>query len=98
MSSMLVRRVVIRGRVQRVGYRNWTEFTAIRAGLAGWVRNRLDGSVEAVFAGSADSVEAMITACRGGPAKAQVDSIEIAVAGADDLVQGSSGFTVLPTL
>ena len=52
MSGLTIRRVVVRGRVQGVGYRAWTEDTAILNGLDGWVRNRRDGAVEAVFAGS----------------------------------------------
>ena len=63
----LIRHVVIRGRVQGVGYRAWTEYTAIDHGLDGWVRNRRDGSVEAVFAGTSDAVADMIEACRRGP-------------------------------
>ena len=51
MSGVIIRRVVVRGRVQGVGYRAWTEDTAILNGLDGWVRNRRDGTVEAVFAG-----------------------------------------------
>ena len=63
----VVRHVVIRGRVQRVGYRAWTEHVALQRGLEGWVRNRIDGSVEAVFCGPATVVEGMIEACRRGP-------------------------------
>ena len=51
MSTQAIRHVVIRGRVQGVGYRAWTEYTALDHGLEGWVRNRRDGAVEAVFAG-----------------------------------------------
>ena len=59
--------VTIRGRVQGVGFRAWTELTALERGLEGWVRNRRDGSVEALFVGSADAVAAMVAACRHGP-------------------------------
>ncbi|MGB6967308.1 MAG: acylphosphatase, partial [Xanthobacteraceae bacterium] len=52
------RHVVVRGRVQGVGYRAWTEYTALTRGLKGWVRNRRDGSVEAVFIGEDEAVEA----------------------------------------
>ena len=65
-------RVVVRGRVQGVWYRGWTVAEAGARGLAGWVRNRSDGTVEAVFAGSAEAVEAMVAACRRGPPAAQV--------------------------
>jgi len=68
--------VVIRGRVQGVGYRVWTEVTALERGIEGWVRNRRDGSVEAVFAGDAEVVAAMILACNMGPPGSRVDHIE----------------------
>jgi acylphosphatase len=72
----IVRHVIVRGRVQRVGYRAWTEHMALQRGLEGWVRNRHDGSVEAVFAGPAAVVEAMVEACRCGPPGAQVEAVE----------------------
>lgn len=74
------RRVVrarIRGRVQGVWYRGWTVKEAARQGLNGWVRNRADGSVEAVFAGPAERVEAMLAACRKGPPLAGVTGIAV---------------------
>ena len=61
--------VTIRGRVQGVGYRYWLEQGAIARGLEGWVRNRRDGSVEALFAGPPDAVSAMIASCWHGPAR-----------------------------
>ena len=64
--------------MQRVGYRAWTEHMALQRGLEGWVRNRRDGTVEAVFAGPASVVEAMIEACRRGPPGAQVDALDAA--------------------
>lgn len=72
----VVRQVVIRGRVQGVGFRYWTMREAIRLGVGGWVRNRRDGSVEALFAGSAEAVAEMTARCRGGPEFARVDEIE----------------------
>ncbi|MCC7045556.1 MAG: acylphosphatase [Alphaproteobacteria bacterium] len=69
-------RVLIQGKVQGVWYRAWTTEQATGRGLSGWVRNRLDGSVEALFHGPAEAVEAMIAACREGPPKARVDHIE----------------------
>jgi acylphosphatase len=69
-------RAEIRGRVQGVGYRAWTAERARALGLAGWVRNRADGSVEAVFAGPADAVERMLADCRSGPPAARVDAVE----------------------
>jgi acylphosphatase len=95
----IVRRVVVRGRVQGVGYRAWTEHTALRRGLEGWVRNRSDGSVEAVFAGPATVVEAMIEACRRGPPGAQVHALEQREGGLDEVALRRRGemFSVLPT-
>ncbi|WP_181701929.1 acylphosphatase [Chthonobacter albigriseus] len=69
--------VLISGRVQGVGYRAWTEWKARQLGLSGWVRNRRSGAVEAVFGGSAEAVDAMLAACRSGPAAARVKEIEI---------------------
>ena len=70
------RHVVVRGRVQGVGYRAWAERAALSRGLTGWVRNRRDGSVEAVFIGEEDAVAAMVEACRAGPAGAFVDTLD----------------------
>jgi acylphosphatase len=96
----IIRRVVVRGRVQGVGYRAWTEDTAILNGLDGWVRNRRDGAVEAVFAGPATAVDAMIEACRRGPDAAHVETVEQHDASPDELAmrRGSDGFSVLPTV
>jgi acylphosphatase len=71
-----IRHVTIRGRVQGVGFRYWTRRTATARGLKGWVRNRRDGSVEAVFAGDEQAVADMIKLCRRGPEGARVDSID----------------------
>lgn len=68
-------RVVIFGRVQGVWYRNWTVGEARTRGLDGWVRNRADGTVEALFSGLEPSVREMIDACRQGPPLAKVDAI-----------------------
>ena len=80
------------GRVQGVRYRAWTEKEASRRGLRGWVRNRTDGSVEAVFAGERMQVEAMLEACRIGPPAARVTDIDIQAL--EEYVEGS--FQVLP--
>jgi acylphosphatase len=95
-----IRHVVIRGRVQRVGFRAWIERTALADGLQGWVRNRSDGTVEAVFAGSPAQVEAMLRACNEGPRSAQVDAVEELESAPDDLagVRPGERFSVLPTL
>jgi len=69
------RRVVIEGRVQGVWFRGWTSGEARRLNIQGWVRNRPDGTVEALFAGTKADVAAIITACRQGPPAARVDAI-----------------------
>jgi acylphosphatase len=96
----MARHVIIRGRVQGVGYRAWTEDTARHLGLQGWVRNRRDGSVEALFAGSREMVEAMIAACRHGPPGARIDTLDQWDASVTALAQRRAGesFSVLPTL
>lgn len=70
--------VVISGRVQGVGYRAWTRREAARRGLSGWVCNRRNGSVEAVFSGEAAVVGSMLVAVHSGPDGARVDSVEAA--------------------
>lgn len=69
-------RVRIYGRVQGVWYRGWAVGEARALGLDGWVRNRSDGSVEAVFHGSEAAVRAMIARCRQGPPAARVERVE----------------------
>jgi acylphosphatase len=69
--------VRIEGRVQGVGYRVWTQRVAAGLGLEGWVCNRRDGSVEAVFQGTDDEVEAMIERCRTGPSGSAVTRVEV---------------------
>ena len=95
----IIRHVLVKGRVQGVGYRVWTEHEAIRRGLAGWVRNRGDGSVEAVFSGSPDDVTAMIEALRQGPPGSRVEAIDQRDGDADELALARSGerFSVLST-
>ena len=98
--SIVIRRVIVRGRVQGVGYRAWTEDTAILNGLDGWVRNRRDGTVEAVLAGTREAVDGMIEACRRGPDSARVDAVDLYDAGPSELAMryGADGFSVLPTV
>lgn len=67
--------VSITGRVQGVGFRAWTEDAAAALGLRGWVRNRRDGSVEAVFSGSTEAVGEILERCLSGPRTARVDNI-----------------------
>jgi acylphosphatase len=95
-----IRRVMIRGRVQGVGYRAWVDHQARRFGLHGWVRNRRDGSVEAVFDGAGDIVARIIVSCRNGPPSARVDEVAEEAASADELGLRRPGeiFSVLPTI
>jgi len=69
-------RVVIHGRVHGVWFRSWTLDRAAACGLSGWVRNRRDGTVEALFAGEDAAIEAMIAACGEGPPAARVTRVE----------------------
>jgi len=86
-------RLRVTGRVQGVGYRIWATRTAAGLGLRGWVRNRFDGSVEALVTGAPDTVAALVEACRQGPNGARVASVTVADAEDD----GSLGFTALST-
>ena len=92
--------VTIRGRVQGVGYRAWVEHQATAARLEGWVRNRRDGSVEAVFAGPASVVAEMIAHCRHGPPSSRVEAVLNEPTGPDLLKMRApgEGFSVLPTV
>ena len=94
------RYVLIRGRVQGVGFRAWTEITAIEHGLQGWVRNRRDGAVEALFSGLEAAVLAMIDDCRAGPPGARVDFIDQREATADEVAlrRADELFSVLRTV
>src|SRR5229473_2055540 len=98
--SDAIRQVTMRGRVQGVGYRYWVEQQARARGLEGWVRNRRDGSVEALFAGPADVVSDVVALSRRGPSSARVDSVQEEPAGADALNFRRPGerFSVLPTI
>jgi len=87
----------VHGRVQGVGYRAFVEHEALRRGIEGWVGNCRDGSVEAVLAGDADAVAAMIEACRRGPMGARVDALDQRAGSEDDLKSRRAGelFSVL---
>ncbi|EEF42908.1 uncharacterized protein LOC8284487 isoform X1 [Ricinus communis] len=76
-SSTKTVRVMIKGRVQGVFYRNWTIENANQLGLKGWVRNRRDGSVEALFSGDSDKVQEMEQRCRHGPPDAMVTGLQV---------------------
>ena len=96
---MTVRHVVIRGRVQGVGYRAFVEDQALRLDVEGWVRNRRDGAVEAVFGGSEEAVAAALEACHRGPPAARVDAVEAEEGSSALLRQRRPGerFSVLAT-
>jgi acylphosphatase len=98
--SDTIRHVTVRGRVQGVGYRYFVEYEARARGLEGWVRNRRDGSVEALFSGPAEAVAAMIAACRRGPPSARVEALRDEAANPDMLKLREAGerFSVLPTV
>lgn len=98
--TVALRRVMICGRVQGVGYRAWVDQQSRRLGLNGWVRNRRDGSVEAVFEGEEKIVADMIAACRKGPVSSRVDHVIEEKANDDALRLRHPGeaFSVLPTI
>lgn len=100
MTAAVTRRVSVRGRVQGVGYRAFVEREALRAGVGGWARNRRDGSVEALFYGPPEVVDALIAACRKGPFAARVDSLDAQDAEPEAMKPRRPGelFSVLPTL
>jgi acylphosphatase len=77
MSERITRRVVVHGRVQGVGFREFMRREAVRHGVAGWVRNRRDGTVEAMISGPEEAVEAVIAWASHGPPSAQVTSIDV---------------------
>jgi acylphosphatase len=90
---MNCKRLIINGRVQGVGYRTWMVEEARSLGLSGWVRNRLDGSVEALVVGDTAAVEELLRLCRRGPRMAEVISIEEDLADPPDVF----GFRQVPT-
>jgi acylphosphatase len=95
----VIRHVVFRGQVQGVGFRAFVEFEAGRRNVEGWVRNRRDGTVEAVFSGLANAVETVIAACRKGPRSGRVDGVDQRDASAKELaLRGAESFAVLPTV
>jgi acylphosphatase len=96
---MSIGHIIVRGRVQGVGYRAFVEETALRLGLEGWVRNRRDGAVEAVFSGTETALAAAIEACRKGPRAARADVVDVEEGGADLLDRRRPGerFSVLAT-
>lgn len=87
---MIRRRVVVKGDVQGVFFRDSTRSRAESRGVAGWVANRPDGSVEAVFEGDEDAVDSMIEFARQGPRSAEVRDVQVD----DEEPEGLSGFEV----
>jgi acylphosphatase len=83
-------RAIVHGRVQGVFYRDTCRRVATDLGVAGWVRNRPDGTVEVVAEGERDAVDRLLAWCRTGPPSARVDRVEIA----DEPSVGESGFRV----
>jgi len=86
------RHLVVRGMVQGVGYRWSLSREARRLGVQGWVRNRPDGTVEAVAEGPDEAVAALVTWCRSGPGSAHVTGVEVT----DETPQGLAGFEIEP--
>ena len=89
---MVRQRVIVHGRVQGVWFRGSTEAQAQAAGVCGFVRNLPDGSVEAVFEGACDAVDAVVAFCRRGPRHARVQRVEVF----DEAPEGLQDFRVLP--
>ena len=90
MTGAVARRVVVHGRVQGVFFRDSARELARSRGLAGWVTNRDDGAVEALFEGDPDAVEAAVAWCREGPRDAVVERVDVE----DAAAEGLSGFQV----
>jgi len=84
------RRLVVYGHVQGVGFRYSVARAALTRGLAGWVANRADGTVEAVVEGEPEAVDALVRFCREGPRGAVVDRVEVE----DERPEGLAGFRV----
>jgi acylphosphatase len=90
MSEVVRRRVVVHGHVQGVFFRDTTRREAARRGVAGWVANRADGAVEAVFEGPAADVDALVGFAHEGPRGADVSRVDVA----EEAPEGLSGFDV----
>jgi acylphosphatase len=88
--EVIRRRVVVDGRVQGVFFRDSCQREAAARRLGGWVRNRNDGAVEAVFEGPADAVDAVVAWCRTGPPRARVDRVTVS----DEPPEGLTSFRV----
>jgi acylphosphatase len=89
-TELIRRRVVVRGRVQGVFFRDSVRRMAESQGASGWVTNRGDGAVEAVFEGEGDAVERLVEFCRRGPSRAEVERVEVS----EEEPEGLSGFAI----
>ncbi len=87
---MTRKRVVVSGQVQGVFFRDSARRRAEAAGVAGWISNRPDGAVEAVFEGDESAVDQLVDFCRRGPSRAEVSSIDVI----EERPEGLSGFQV----
>ena len=87
---MIRRRVVVHGFVQGVFFRDTVRRHALQAGVAGWVRNNREGTVEAVFEGEAERVERLVTLCHEGPRGARVDRVDVF----DEEPEGLASFVI----
>jgi acylphosphatase len=98
MESDRIVRLIVTGQVQGVGFRAFVAGMARARGIGGWVRNRRDGAVEAVLAGNADAVAAMISDIQAGPAAGDVDRVETMAEtpAPDERVRLFRGFVILP--
>ena len=88
---MIRRRVLVHGQVQGVFFRDTTRRLAVQRGVAGWVRNRADGAVEAVFEGEEEAVQALLRFCENGPSGASVERLETF----EEQGEGLTGFRVV---
>jgi acylphosphatase len=94
-----IKRLMIRGVVQKIGFRVWVEREALALGLKGWVRNRTDGAVEVVIAGPPSMIAQMVSRCRVGPPLAKVESLDVEDAVPIDLAKRRPGesFSLIAT-
>lgn len=89
---MVTKHLIITGRVQGVGYRNYMAYKARQFHITGWVRNRVDGSVEAMIQGTPENIEALLVRAHRGPPKAAVDDVRVS-----DAVGTYVNFVTRPT-
>jgi acylphosphatase len=95
-TGAIVRRIVVEGAVQGVGYREFTRRAALRFGVSGWVRNRSDGTVEALVRGTPAAIEALVAEMREGPRFAEVENLSVIDHDETD-GGGGSAFVIWPT-